>query len=122
MSLAAVAQPDNCLLCGHVLDPAAELRHDDDSRVLIIRGRAFYFQHNRWVVLRAMLDRMGRAVRYQQFFNMLYGLDEPANPKRSLEEIICKLRYRLRGTGLWITCHRDVGYSIIFLAKARKAA
>ena len=117
MTLATVEQPDICNLCGHALDPAAEFRYDDDSRVLIIRGRAFYFEFNHWVVLKAMLDGMGRAVRYAQFYSLLWGIDEPGNPKKSLEVAVCFLRKRLRRTGLWITCHRNVGYSIIFLAK-----
>lgn len=123
MSLAAVEQPDICSLCGNTFDPAAELRFDDDSQVLVVRGKAFYFRRGHWLVLKAMLDKMAKAVRHAEFYELQWpgGMDEPKNPRRGLEVQICLLRRRLRGTGLWINTHEDVGYSIIFLAKAGAA-
>ena len=113
MTIAPVAQPDNCPTCGHVLDPAAEFMYDVDSHVLIAGGHARHFQPVPWYILERLLRRFGHAVDFDSLITAAWGLDEPADPRKYLNGICFRLRLKLAGTGLAIMCYRDAGYALV---------
>lgn len=127
MTLAPVAQPDNCPTCGHPIPPATELRHDAASRILIAGSRAMHFPPAHHQVLALLLDRFGHTVQYDPLITAAYNLDEPDDALKSLNMIILKIRRRLEGSGLAIVNHFEAGYALVNetaarIYEARKAA
>ena len=113
MTLAPVAQPDNCPMCGHEILSAAGFRYDTDSHVLIAGGCARHFQMVPWNVIEKLLRRFGHAVDFNSLITAAWGLDEPDDPRKYLNGLIHRLRLKLAGTGLSIMCYRDAGYALV---------
>ncbi len=113
MTLAAVAQPDNCPTCGQALKQALGLRIDAAARVLISGDRAICLTKHEQGVLGLLLKRFGHCVEPDDLITAAYDLDEPANGRKSVHGFIFGLRLKLAGTGLEIVTHKSFGYALV---------
>lgn len=101
-----------CAHCGQAIPQAGGIVADRDRCEIRFNGYAVYAPTHEFEMFAFMLERIGRVISKESFLTLMYQLEDDEPQMKIIDVFICKLRSKLRGTGLVIKTHWARGYSL----------
>lgn len=101
-----------CGHCGQAIPQAGGIIADPDRAEIRHAGFVAYLTMTEFEMFRFMLERIGRVISKDSFLSRLYQLVDDEPEAKIVDVFICKMRRKLRGTGVEIKNHWGRGYSL----------